>query len=171
MKKKKNLNFKIFPAVQSICLLLTPSISFAWSIACSLSLLEKQVLPTVLINLHCIQTPPCASVPAQPFACWSELSVWKCWTAHRQKTQTILILRGIPVLSQQMRPCGKHRCTDTSIPTKCSGKRQLPGCVAKCSVDVLLPGYKGTEDRGTEQLFGLVFVWPLSKQDCWQAHL
>lgn len=52
-----------------------------------------------------------------------------------------------------MKLCGKHRCTDTSIPTRCGGKRQLSGCWwAKHCVDVVLPGYKGTEDKGTEQL-------------------
>lgn len=37
---------------------------------------------------------------------------------------------------------------------------------AKHSVDVLLPGYKSMEDKGTEQLIDLAPACPVSKQGC-----
>lgn len=61
-----------------------------------------------------------------------------------------------------MKPCGKH---PPSVVGK--GGFQAAGVAwAKHSVEMLLPGYKGTEDKGPEQLFDLVFACPVSKQEC-----
>lgn len=189
MKILPQLRISSLPS-EPIRLLLTLFSPCAWSIRASLSLPSPHHwTKTPCARQTCLSNsadkPPLhKKKPSLPIS-WAQPTpllegIWACGNTGqcRQKTPGLFLSHTV-FLCYQTEPRGKYRCKDTELLNSrrvwLGGEEQLPGCLgcekAKQPVQMLLPGYEGSEEKNTKQPIDLALVVLVSKRDHLGAHI